>query len=185
MFKKYGRLNFKLLSNKYSKLKVKCLMPFLLLIYYLVGIGWDLPSNLNGDECISLNAMYTIKNNYGNHDLRFYGSPYIYLNTILVGFYFLLSYILGLCKNTNDFIINFIKDPTIIILIGRMISVFCGILLFFVIKKLSKKLNKKDPNIYPSLLFCVSSLAIYWIHFAKLDIMASFNLSLLYIIKSL
>ena len=103
------------------------LIIFIGFLIRIIGIGYGLPAVYHTDE------PYLVKNALwmgAHHSLRpyFYTYPtlYSYLLLIVYGVFFVVGKISGIFRNSLDFGIQFIVNPTYFYLIGRFISVLFG-----------------------------------------------------------
>ena len=116
----------------------------------------------------------------GDHGMRFYGSPYMYLYAILIGILFLFNFIMGYVSSVSDFIVNFLSDPSAVVLAGRFLTVSASIFTSVVVYAIARNFLKQFPALIATLAFASSENVIFWSHFAKMDMfnVFVFNLTL-------
>lgn len=152
------------------KLDKKVLLFIILLLGIFLrfwGIQWGLPYEYQSEEYKII--KYALKMGSGDLNPHFFEYPslYLYFMLFLDGLYFLIGRGLGIFKNTHDFALSFVKDPTVFYLMGRISEAICGTLIIFLVYKIGKKLFSEEVGLYSAAIVCGLPHYVYTSHIIK------------------
>jgi len=141
---------------------------------YLFGITWGMPYNPDGDEWTIINSVLKLPQRHGDPMLYFYGVPYIYTYGLVVGAIAAFSFITGSVSTVQDFAVAFLRDPTVIVVAGRLISALCGALSAVLIYLLGRNHLNRVSSLILAIAAQTSLLPLYYFHTSKIDGMLTF-----------
>uniref|UniRef100_A0A7C6EBU9 Phospholipid carrier-dependent glycosyltransferase n=1 Tax=candidate division WOR-3 bacterium TaxID=2052148 RepID=A0A7C6EBU9_UNCW3 len=167
------------IKSKNSQLSAKllqsviggCGLPLAIgLIVRLIGINFGLPyaTGARPDELVII--RHTLPFGTGDLNPHFFHYPsfFLYFSFLIFGIYFLFGLLLGRYHSPTDFAASVLLDPSPLILIIRLISVFFGTLTVYFIYLLFRD-KDKTTGIIASILLSSTYLAVRESHFGTTD----------------
>lgn len=156
----------KFLKNNYLIVVIMLLGLFL----RVWGIDFGLPSQFHQDEPIVVNHALA----YGTGDLNphFFNIPPMasYILFLLYGIYFFIGMAFGIFSGADNFAFNFLKDPSIFYIIGRIgLGIIPGLLCVIFVYIFAKNIFSKKTGLYSALIMSVCCLNIINSHYAYVD----------------
>lgn len=91
---------------------------------------------------------------------------------------FLIGVGIGAFKNSQDFLVWYIQDPTVIFLVSRMVSVLAGTISVYFIYKIGKIIFEKETALIAAFFYSITFLAVKEAHYIKQDTLATLLLLL-------
>lgn len=155
------------------------MVGFLLRIY---AINWQLPYLYQTEEYKTVN--YTLKMAaQKNLNPKFFEYPSLYLYFMLIVFTmtFIIGKMLGVYNTTEQFAIDFLKDPSVVYTVARTFSALFGTAVVVATYFLGWKLYNKRIGIISALMLSVLPIWVRYSHFIKPE-MASNFLVVMYVI---
>ncbi|MBU1122409.1 MAG: glycosyltransferase family 39 protein [Candidatus Omnitrophota bacterium] len=117
-----------------------------------------------------------------------YSYPALHKYILLVGFglYFFVGYLFRVFSDTSDFVFKFLVNPGSLFLVGRLVSVFFGVLIIIPVYSLGKRIFTKITGIIAGIFSMFMVSLVIHSQWATADIMLAFvsTCALYYIIKS-
>jgi 4-amino-4-deoxy-L-arabinose transferase-like glycosyltransferase len=132
----------------------------------LAGVFEGLPAIHNSTEHHL--AKFTLKmaaNKTLDPGFYIYPSFYQYILVVLYGYYFIIGFMLGIFKDSYDFAVRFLIDPSAIFIIGRLLSVFVSTSSVYFLYKLVKKISDNKCALLSAIFL---SISYYSIHLGQL-----------------
>lgn len=153
------------------------LATLVILLGFLVrvwGIDFGLPDKHIIDETeVIYTAFYAGANNL--KPLRFEYSPFVsYILLAEYSAYFVLGRLLGYFATAPDLFVNYISDPTIFLLLGRLTMVLAGTATVWILWLVGNKFFNRRIGLIGSLLLSLSFLHAKESHYLKRDTLAAF-----------
>lgn len=136
------------------------------------GVGFGLPNTeALPDESFIVNTA--IK--FGTGDLNphnfFYGTLYMYCLFILFGVYFVVGLATGKYPSPQEFMIEYVVDPSNFYLTGRLFNAVMGTITVFVVFRLAHFLFGRRVALVAATFLGLAYLHVRNSHFGKTDIM--------------
>lgn len=175
----------------YKKYKTAFLLTGILIIAFLLrvwGVNFGLPGLFYCDErFLPYNALFTITHHGKLMKGFFYGNLIPYMLGLFYGAYFIILKIIGLVKTPYDFLVLYMKDPSTLYLIGRMVFVTASTLSVWGVYLLGTKLYNKTVGLLSAFFLAFCFLPIHQAKFMKGDTLGTLFLlfSFYYIMKNI
>lgn len=165
----------------YTFLGALCILALSLRLY---GIRQDLPAATYPDETLTI---YTaLKFGTGDFNPHNFINPplYHYLLFALLALRYVVGLALHWFSSAEDYIINYLSDPTAFFLIGRGLSVLFGMATLPIVLMLGRKIFCRRAGILALCFFACAPLHVQNCHYAIVDVsmLFFFCLSLLWIV---
>lgn len=149
------------------------------------GLSHGLPDAPNVDE----NMMVRRALRFGGGDLNphffYYPSFSMYLMFFLDGFYYVFGRLFGAFHSANDFAIAFVKDPTVIYLLGRSLIAVADSVTAVLVYQLGSAYFDRRTGIIAGLFWMLFPMAILYAQIAKPDsLMICLMVSSLWILRN-
>ncbi|MFC2088121.1 ArnT family glycosyltransferase [Calditrichota bacterium] len=138
----------------------------------IIGVFEGLPAVYNSTEHFL--AKFTLKmaaEKTLDPGFYIYPSLYQYILALLYGLYFVLGLLIGLFKDSYDFAVQFLIDPTCFYVISRSVSTIISVLSIWLLYKFVVNF-RDEKNAFIAAV--IMSLSYYSIHFSRLAIQESF-----------
>ncbi len=146
----------------------------------LWGINFGLPYIQHLDEGGVTYTAFFAAANHLKPDMYFHTTFLPYSLILLYGVYYLFGLIFHLWGSTQQFFTAFLKDPSIFILIGRMITVMISVASIVLIYWIGKKLYDYKIGLISALFLSLAFLHVQESHYIKEDVMMGFFGLLIY-----
>ena len=144
-------------------------------ILRIAGIFEGLPAIYNSTEHFLI--KFTLKmaaNKTLDPGFYIYPSFYQYLLVILYGVYFIVGFLLGIFKDSYDFAVQFLIDPSPLFIIGRLLSVIVSTSSVYFLYKLVEKISNYRAALIAAILLTVSYYSIHLGQLATQDTLLIF-----------
>lgn len=163
--------------NKAIKSQFSIIIIILLAtILRIWGINFGLPQIQFIDEGGEIGAaFFSIVN--GLKPLRYQYAPLLpYILIIEYSAYYSVGKILNIFSSPLDFYNQYIKDPTTLVLIGRLTSALAGVATVWIVYLVGKKIKNKLVGLLAALFLAVNFIHTKESHYIKQDILSTFFL---------
>ncbi|MDD2890741.1 MAG: glycosyltransferase family 39 protein [bacterium] len=148
-------------------------------ILRLWGVDFGLPGLFYIDErFFPYNAFYALTHKGYIPKAFFYGNLIPYLLSVFYSIYFVVLKIMGMVKTPFDFLVLYMKDPTNVYLIGRILFVCASTLSVWALYLLGKKLYNRTIGLLSAFFLAFSFLPIHQSKFMKGDTLGTLFLLL-------
>lgn len=150
------------------------------------GIGFGLPFLEHIDEgALIFNAWY-MAIEVGRPAIYVHGTVFPGIVAFFSGLYYLLGRGVGWFVNPNQFLIEMIKDPTVVFLFGRLTNVVISLVAVLLIYLIGKRLYNRRVGLLAALFLAICPVFVQEAHYAKPDVLAGFiGLLLLWVSSSI
>ncbi len=132
----------------------------------VVGIYEGLPAIYNSTEHFL--AKFTLKmaaNRTLDPGFYIYPSFYQYILAVLYGTYFIIGLLFGVFRDSYDFAMRFLIDPSVFFIISRLFSVIVSISSIYFLFKLAEKISGYRTALIAAIML---TLSFYSIHLGQL-----------------
>lgn len=159
-----------------KKRKTNIILLLILLSAFIVriwGINFGLPNiQIIDEQGIVYAAFYAGANwlriaDYTN------GQFIVYLVAFEYGLYFIVGMLLGIFQEPQDLLISYLKDPSMLVLIGRISMVLGGVLAVWVLFVIGNKFFNPRVGYISAFLMSFSFLHAKESHYIKEDVISS------------
>ncbi|MDD5529667.1 MAG: glycosyltransferase family 39 protein [bacterium] len=151
----------------YVLLFLICIIAFVLRVW---GVNFGLPGLFYIDErFLPYNAFYALTHKGHIPKAFFYGNLIPYLLSILYSIYFVVLKVIGIVRTSFDFLVLYMKDPTNVYLIGRMLFVCASTLSVWALYLFGSKLYNRTIGLLSAFFLAFSFLPIHQSKFMKGD----------------
>lgn len=167
-------------KNRISVDYILWMILLLSLFFRLWGINWGLPYLYQSEEYKIVN--YTLKmlgNKTLNPHFFEYPSLYYYFMAVVYGIYFIVGFVLGVYKSASEFAVLFVKNPTGIYVVSRVIESLFGVGVVYLTFLTGKKVFNRRVGYLLAFFVAITPNLIDNCHKIKGD-MAMLFLSLLF-----
>jgi len=155
----------------YPAIAILCIAAIL----RLAGISFGLPDLFHQDEPIIVNHALAIGVQGWNPHFFVLPPFTIYASFLLYTVYFVAGTCMGWFTNAEDFAMQFLHDPTVIYLIGRIFLGVCfGVLTVYGVMKIGAKLIGRSTGIGAGLVLALSYIHVQHSHYIYTDIALAF-----------
>ena len=138
-------------------------------IFYFLNLSWGMPHNQYGDEWAIINSTLMLPYRLGDPRLYFYGVPYMYVYAVVIGVVFAVQFLFGLVSGPTDFAVAFLRDPTAVVLTGRLISALCGVGVALLSYALARRFLPAAWAFVVAAAAAWTEVAVRMAHYAKTD----------------
>lgn len=150
------------------------------IVVRLWGINFGLPYIQHLDEGSEIYTAFYAAANHLKPDMYFHTTFLPYTLIFLYGIYYLLGLVFHLWGSTQQFFTAFLKDPSIFVLIGRIITVIVSVASIVIIYWIGKKLYTHKVGLISALFLSFAFLHVQESHYIKEDVMMGFFGLLIY-----
>lgn len=146
------------------------------------GVPFGLPRVQHIDEGALIHSAFFMAAEHGRPAVLVHGTVFPGIMALFSGSYFLLGQALGWFADTQEFLVSYIKDPTLMVLFGRLLNVFFAVLTVWFIYLVGKRLFNRRVGFLASAFLAVSTLHVMESHYVKPDVLTALvSLALLYV----
>ena len=121
------------------------------------GIDYGLPALYNCDEVPVVNTAMSFGR--GSLEPLFYNYPtaYMYIVFLFYAAYFGTSFLIGAVSSSQEFLVQYLTNPTTFYLIARGVSAIAGTITIAITYLITKKAFNKETGLLASAFLAVSS----------------------------
>ncbi|OGY17682.1 MAG: hypothetical protein A2900_05975 [Candidatus Chisholmbacteria bacterium RIFCSPLOWO2_01_FULL_50_28] len=147
----------------------------------LWGIGFGLPRVQHADETALIYTAFSMAAEGGRPNVYVHGTVYPSIIAVFSGLYFLWGRLVGWFSDPSVFLVSFIKDPTVIVMFGRSLTVFFALASVWLVYRVGRQLFNARVGLLSSLFLAVSVLHVKESHYVKPDVLLGFVVLLLFL----
>lgn len=152
-------------------MSAKCIIVLLIaLTVRLIGINFGLPyaTGARPDELVII--RHTLPFGTGDLNPHFFRYPslFLYLSFFFFAIYFLFGYLLGRYQSPTDFAAFVLLNPSVLILIIRLISVLFGVLQVYCLYRIFRE-RDETSGIIATIFLSLTYLPVQQSHFGTTD----------------
>ncbi len=140
----------------------------------LVGIGYGLPAIYNMDEVAIMNRALAFATGDLNPHNFLYPTLYFYVLFAWEGLVFLLGWAFGVFDSLTAFQREFFVDPSRLYLVGRGLTVLCGVLTVTALYRLGSRVFGRTAGVLSALFLATAPFAVRDAHYIKHDVPVTF-----------
>ncbi len=145
------------------------------LVLRLWGLDFGLPHTATRpDESFLVHRALTIAGGQWNPHFFNYPTLHLYLLAAVYGFYYLICLLLGTTVGTQDFLLQFLLDPSDLYLLGRSVTALMGTATLFCCWHLGRTLGGSAAAAAAAILLASTFLHVRDSHFLTVDVPAAF-----------
>ena len=139
-----------------------------------IGYGLPQPGYFSSDEIDMVGR--TLKIATGDLTPSHYNKPAFFniVSLVCYGTFFSISKIMGFSPDKENLIRLFIQNPTVYYAISRMISVFAGAMILFLVYHIGKRIKNRAMGLIAALLMACCYTSVQFAHMAKEDALLTF-----------
>ena len=148
-----------------------------LLLVFLVGCGlrlWALDYEAHGiyhpDEIPILSRALALAKGNPNPRNFLYPSLYFYMLFAWEVLFFAAGRLVGLFASLEDFQAQYFRDPSLVVIAARAMTVACGVATLPAVCSLGRRLFTPATGVVAALFLAVSPIAVRDAHYIKLDV---------------
>jgi len=165
-------------------MKSSTLVLFLMLLFAaglrLWGVGFGLPWIQHIDEGGLIHTALFMAAEYGRPSVYVHGTVYPGLVAMFSGLYYWLGKMLGWFFSPDDFLVWYVRDPTTLVLFGRLLDVFFSLVTVGLLFWIGKKVYGWRVGLLAALFLTVSILHVKESHYVKPDVLSGLVALLLF-----
>ena len=135
------------------------------------GSSFGLPFVYHPDEGFEVNRALQLGT--GEFDFNFFRmvkGGYFYLLFVEFGFVFVILKVLGFVSSTNDFAIWFVRDPTVLYMVGRITTGVIGTIAVYLLYRIGARVHSNRVGLIAAALLASNVLQVEHSHYITVDI---------------
>ena len=135
------------------------------------GINFGLPFTFHFDEPITLYTAFYLAANNLRPDMFILPMLYPYFMMVILGIYFVLGLTFGLWNSPYRFFVAYVNDPTVFLLLGRIVTLLVGVASVFLTYWVGKRVFSERVGLVASFFLGFSFLHVQESHYINEDVM--------------
>lgn len=138
----------------------------------LWGIAFGLPRIQHIDEGGLIHTALYMAGNWGRPNIYVHGTVMPGMVAFFSGASFAVGRVIGIFADRQDFLVSFFRDPSLIVLSGRLVNVVFSLATVWFLYLTGAKIFGKRVGLLASLFLAVSVLHVKESHYAKPDVLS-------------